>query len=100
MRLMATADEVTGPMNLGNPGELTIKQLAEIVIEMIGSGSRLVYKPLPSDDPRQRRPDITSATETLGWRPGIELKEGLTKTIAYFDEYLTQDDTAFMPRTI
>jgi len=88
VRLMDTPDEITGPMNLGNPGEFTIKQLAEIVIEMVGSGSKLIYKPLPSDDPKQRQPDISFAKETLGWAPEIKLKSGLKKTIEYFDGYL------------
>lgn len=88
MRLMATGDEITGPMNLGNSGEFTIKQLAELVIELTGAKSLLIYKPLPSDDPRQRQPDISFARKTLGWEPKIALREGLTKTIAYFDEHL------------
>jgi UDP-glucuronate decarboxylase len=89
IRLMNTPDEVTGPMNLGNPDEFTIKQLAEIVIEMVGSGSKLIYKPLPSDDPKQRQPDISLAQTTLGgWVPNIKLRDGLQKTIEYFDDYL------------
>jgi len=88
IRLMNTSDDITGPMNLGNPGEFTIKELAEIVIEMVNSGSKLVYKPLPSDDPRQRQPDITFANKELGWEPKIVLQDGLAKTIQYFDEYL------------
>jgi len=90
VHLMDTPDEVTGPMNLGNPDEFTIKQLAEIVVEMVGSGSKLIYKPLPSDDPKQRQPDISFAQTTLdGWSPEIQLKDGLQKTIEYFDDYLT-----------
>jgi UDP-glucuronate decarboxylase len=90
VRLMETPDDITGPMNLGNPAEFTIKQLAEIVIEMVGSGSKLIYKPLPSDDPKQRQPDISFAQETLdGWAPNIQLKDGLKRTIEYFDHYLT-----------
>jgi UDP-glucuronate decarboxylase len=88
VRLMGTDDAVTGPMNLGNPGEFTIRELAEIVIELVGSKSQLIFKPLPSDDPRQRRPDIGLARETLGWEPTIALRDGLLKTIAYFDEHL------------
>ncbi|GAB4174296.1 MAG: SDR family oxidoreductase [Thalassobaculales bacterium] len=84
MRLMATGDEVTGPMNLGNPGEFTIRQLAEMVVAMTGSRSQLVFHPLPEDDPKQRRPDITMARDTLGWQPRVPLAEGLEKTIAYF----------------
>jgi UDP-glucuronate decarboxylase len=90
IRLMATGDEVTGPMNLGNPVEFTIRQLAEIVIEMVGAKSQLILKPLPSDDPKQRQPDISFAKETLGWSPQIELRQGLVKTIEYFDKYLNQ----------
>ncbi len=92
IRLMETDDEVTGPMNLGNPCEFTIKELAEIVIEMVGSCSRLIYKPLPSDDPKQRRPDISFAKEALdGWLPEIDLRAGLKKTIKYFDKYLKME---------
>jgi UDP-glucuronate decarboxylase len=92
IRLMTTGDDVTGPMNLGNPVEFTIKELAEIVIEMVGSGAKLIYKPLPSDDPKQRQPDIAFAKETLGWEPTIALREGLGKTIEYFDTYLKNGD--------
>jgi UDP-glucuronate decarboxylase len=84
VRLMATDDDVTGPMNLGNPGEFTIKQLAELVIAKTGTGSKLVYKPLPEDDPMQRCPDITLAKQALDWQPSIALEQGLEKTIAYF----------------
>jgi UDP-glucuronate decarboxylase len=89
VRLMNTSDEVTGPMNLGNPVEFTIRQLAELVIELVGTKSRLVYKPLPCDDPRQRQPDITLAKETLAWEPKIALRDGLIKTIGYFDAQLS-----------
>ena len=88
IRLMGTADDLSGPMNLGNPGEFTIKELAEIVIDMVGSKSQLVFKPLPSDDPKQRKPDISVAQKELGWEPTIALRDGLVKTIAYFDGYL------------
>ena len=84
IRLMATDDNFTGPINIGNPREFTIKQLAEKVIDLTNSTSELVYKPLPSDDPVQRNPDITLAGEKLGWEPTIELREGLIKTIKYF----------------
>ncbi|GGB72314.1 UDP-glucuronic acid decarboxylase family protein [Henriciella pelagia] len=84
IRLMNTAPEVTGPINLGNPGEFTIRELAELVIELTGSKSSLVHKPLPQDDPRQRQPDISRARETLGWEPTLRLRDGLEKTIAYF----------------
>jgi UDP-glucuronate decarboxylase len=88
MRMMATNDDVTGPVNIGNPGEFTIRQLAEMVIELTGSRSKIVSRPLPSDDPKQRRPDISQAQELLGWQPRTQLREGLTKTITYFDEML------------
>jgi len=84
IRLMESADDVTGPVNLGNPGEFTIKQLAELVIEQTGAKSKLIYKPLPEDDPMQRCPDISLAKQALGWRPTVPLADGLEKTIAYF----------------
>ncbi|MGD2131415.1 MAG: SDR family oxidoreductase [Maricaulaceae bacterium] len=92
MRLMATGEDVTGPINIGNPGEFTIRELAEIVIELTGSKSQLVTRPLPQDDPRQRKPDITQAGKVLEWQPKTPLREGLAKTIAYFDEMLGADD--------
>ncbi len=88
MRLMATPDEFTGPVNLGNPVEITVRQLAERIIALTGSKSKLVFKPLPQDDPLQRCPDITLARKTLGWEPKVPLDEGLKKTIAYFDALL------------
>ena len=88
VRLMDTGDDVIGPINVGNPVESTIRELAELIVEMTGSRSRIVYRPLPSDDPVQRRPDITRARESLGWEPKVPLREGLTKTIAYFDQLL------------
>ncbi|MDA8232003.1 MAG: SDR family oxidoreductase [Magnetospirillum sp.] len=84
MRLMAAPDDVTGPVNLGNPDEMTIRQLAETVVAMVGSKSDIVTRPLPADDPLQRRPDITLARSTLGWQPRTTLQTGLEKTIAYF----------------
>jgi UDP-glucuronate decarboxylase len=84
VRLMATPDDVTGPMNVGNPNEFTIRQLAEKVIELTGSRSKLVMRPLPGDDPKQRRPDISLAREALGWQPSTQLESGLRKTIEYF----------------
>ena len=87
-RLMATPDDFTGPVNMGNPGEFTIRELAEKVIELTNSSSRLVCEPLPGDDPKQRRPDISLAREVLGWEPKVQLEEGLKKTIAYFDEQI------------
>jgi len=87
--LMDTDDHVTGPINLGKPGEFTILELAEKVIELSNSKSEVVFKKLPADDPMQRRPDITQARKILEWEPEIELEEGLKRTIAYFDEILT-----------
>jgi len=86
--LMNTDDTVTGPINLGNPQEFTIAELARLVIELTGAKSALVHKPLPSDDPRQRCPDIGLARTTLGWTPSVQLREGLTRTIEYFDRQL------------
>jgi UDP-glucuronate decarboxylase len=88
VKFMDTADDFTGPVNLGNPKEFTIKELAEQVIDLTGSKSKLVNMPLPEDDPVQRRPDITLAREKIGWEPRIELEEGLKFTIAYFDELI------------
>jgi UDP-glucuronate decarboxylase len=88
MRLMETPEEVTGPVNLGNPTEFTIRQLAETVIALTGSASKIVYRPLPQDDPRQRCPDISLAMGLLAWTPRVELREGLAKTIEYFDGLL------------
>lgn len=84
IRMMNTDDRVTGPINMGNPGEFTILQLAQKVIEMTDSKSKLVFKPLPSDDPMQRKPDIRLAKEMLGWEPTIKLEDGLRQTIDYF----------------
>ncbi len=84
-RLMGTPDEITGPVNLGNPNEFTIRQLAVTIIELTNSSSRIAYRPLPTDDPKQRQPNIEKAIELLNWRPTIELREGLTRTIEYFD---------------
>jgi UDP-glucuronate decarboxylase len=88
VRLMAAPDELTGPVNLGNPGEFTILELAEKVIAKIGSKSKVVFKPLPQDDPTQRCPDISLAQNKLAWRPTVQLEAGLDKTIAYFDASL------------
>jgi UDP-glucuronate decarboxylase len=82
--MMDSPDEVTGPINIGNPGEFTMLELARQVLELTGSASTIVHQPLPADDPRQRRPDLTLANQLLGWAPGIPLNEGLKKTIAYF----------------
>lgn len=88
IRLMASSDDVTGPINIGNPGEFTMLELAENVIELTDSKSKLVFEPLPADDPKQRKPDITLAQEKLGWEPVVPLREGLSKTIGYFDGLL------------
>jgi UDP-glucuronate decarboxylase len=92
MSLMATPDSVTGPVNIGNPGEFTILQLAEIVIEMTGSRSKLVFQPLPEDDPLQRRPDISLARQVLNWEPAVSLESGLRNTIEYFENLLKKED--------
>jgi UDP-glucuronate decarboxylase len=85
VRFMETRPSVTGPINLGNPGEFTIRQLAELVIELTGSKSKLVRKPLPQDDPKQRKPDIAQARKVLKWEPTVKLREGLKKSIPYFE---------------
>jgi UDP-glucuronate decarboxylase len=87
-RLMATPDKVTGPINLGNPNEISMNDLARLILELTGGKTELVFKPLPEDDPRQRQPDITLAKTTLDWAPATPLREGLEKTIAYFDALL------------
>ena len=88
VRLMNSPKEVTGPINLGNPGEFTMRELAELTIELTGTKSRMSFERLPQDDPKQRQPDITQAKERLGWCPTVPLKEGLRLTIAYFDKLL------------
>jgi UDP-glucuronate decarboxylase len=88
IRAMNTPDDVTGPINIGNPGEFTMLQLAELVLKLTGSKSKLVFKPLPSDDPRQRQPDISLAKQVLGWSPTTELEQGLERTIRYFRDEL------------
>lgn len=93
IRMMGTPHEVSGPINIGNAGEFTIKELAEKIIEMTGSRSKLVHLPLPQDDPKQRRPDLSRAKRDLGWQPSITLEQGLAKTIPYFEEILA--DTAY-----
>jgi UDP-glucuronate decarboxylase len=90
IRLMGSQDEVIGPVNIGNPDEFTIADLATTVIELTGSKSRIVHRPLPADDPRQRQPDISYAQQVLGWQPRTPLVEGLTKTIAYFESLLAE----------
>jgi UDP-glucuronate decarboxylase len=85
---MQSPDDFTGPVNLGNPIEMTMLELAEKVLAITGSDSRIVYEPLPSDDPIQRRPDITKAKESLDWTPRVGLDEGLERTIAYFKPFV------------
>ena len=91
IRLMETGDGVVGPVNLGNPEEFTIRQLAEIVVDITGSASKIVHRPLPTDDPKQRQPEISKAQELLGWRPTVPLRVGLTKTAAYFEGLLGRE---------
>lgn len=90
LRMMATGDEVTGPINLGNPHEIPVRALAERIIALTGSRSGIVYRPLPQDDPTQRCPDITRARATLGWAPNVALDDGLSRTIAYFERLLSE----------
>ena len=87
--LMDSPDHITGPINIGNPGEFTIRQLAEQVIDLTGSKSKQVFLPLPQDDPKQRQPNIDKARDILGWEPKVQLRDGLTKTITYFDAMLS-----------
>lgn len=88
IRLMGSDDSFTGPLNLGNPAEMSVRSLAEKIVELTGSSSQIVFKPLPQDDPRQRQPDISLAKEKLDWAPRIDLETGLGKTIEYFDTQL------------
>jgi UDP-glucuronate decarboxylase len=89
IKMMATEKDVSGPINLGNPVEMTIKSLASLIIKMTNSKSKIVLKPLPSDDPKQRQPDISLAMKTLNWKPSMQVESGLEKTIMYFKETLT-----------
>ena len=91
IRLMNSPDKLVGPVNLGNPGEFTMLELAHKVIELTSSRSELIYKQLPQDDPRQRKPDITLAKKELQWQPSVALEEGLKKTIAYFERLLKEE---------
>lgn len=88
VRMMASSKDVTGPINMGNPGEFTMIELAQAILKQVGGPSKLVFKPLPQDDPKQRRPDITLAKQHLDWEPKIHLEAGLEKTIAYFKKFL------------
>src|SRR5690349_13718964 len=100
LRLMGTSLDVAGPINLGNPAEFTIRELAELVIKLTGSSSKMIFRPLPQDDPRQRCPDISQARELLGWKPTVALRDGLVKTISYFDELLSRDKPATSPAVL
>ena len=91
IKMMASGPELTGPVNIGNPGEFTIKELAEQIIELTRSASKIIFKPLPQDDPKQRCPDIRIAESLLHWKPTIMLQQGLMKTIPYFEQQLKQD---------
>ena len=91
IRMMNTPHECSGPVNIGNPGEFTIRELAEMVIKLTNSNSKLIFMDLPADDPKQRKPDITKAKELLNWQPVTNLEEGLKKTIAYYEELLRTD---------
>jgi UDP-glucuronate decarboxylase len=90
VRMMGTLDIVTGPINIGNPHEITVRTLAEMVVDLSGSRSSLVFRPLPADDPRQRCPDITQAQQVLAWQPRVQLQDGLRRTIEYFDRLLSE----------
>jgi UDP-glucuronate decarboxylase len=92
VRLMSTPTEVTGPVNIGNPVEFKIIELAQMVLDLVGSRSRIVRRPLPENDPKQRQPDISLAQELLGWKPRVALKEGLTSTIGYFERLLSDSN--------
>jgi UDP-glucuronate decarboxylase len=92
VRLMAAEGDVVAPVNLGNPAEITVGELARIIVDIVGSRSKVVYRPLPVDDPRRRRPDIERAQSVLGWSPKVELLTGLRETIAYFDDQLRRND--------
>ena len=91
--MMETPHDITGPTNIGNPNEFTIRELAEAVTALTGTKSKIIEKPLPSDDPKQRKPNIDKAREQLGWEPGTQLKEGLVHTIAYFDDLLKKNES-------
>jgi UDP-glucuronate decarboxylase len=93
VKFMDAPDAVTGPLNLGNPHEITVRELADIVIEMTGSASKIAFHPVPVDDPRQRRPDISRANELLDWQPLVQLKDGLAQTIGYFERALSTNKT-------
>src|SRR5258707_9372743 len=91
VRFMDTPADITGPVNIGNPSEFTIMELAQMVVDLVGSRSKIVHRPLPENDPKQRQPDISLAQELFGWKPRVALKEGLTSTIAYFECLLSDN---------
>ena len=93
--LMESGEDMTGPINLGNPGEYTMIELAETIKDLVGSKSELIHRPLPDDDPKQRQPDIALAKSALGWEPRVPLREGLTRTIDYFDRLLRENCSDF-----
>ena len=93
-KMMNTDEDTIGPINIGNPEEFSMRELAEIIVGLTGSRSKIVHRPLPQDDPRQRRPDISEAERVLGWRPVTPLKEGLERTIRYFEDLLSQKDVS------
>lgn len=94
VRLMASAEDVVGPINIGNPHEFSMLQLAKSILDLTGSRSKIIYRPLPQDDPRQRQPDITKAQELLGWKPTVSLNDGLVKTIEYFENLIREPGIA------
>jgi len=98
IRLMDSTPEITGPINLGNPVEFTMRELADLVIALTGSSSKIAHRPLPDDDPKQRQPDITRAKAKLNWEPKIPLREGLERTIAYFETLLRENDATVAPQ--
>jgi UDP-glucuronate decarboxylase len=100
MRMMNSPPTVVGPVNLGNPREFTIRELASLVVELVNSRSKIVLRPLPTDDPRQRRPDIAKARDVLGWEPRVELRAGLGRAIAYFDELLRDERTGELQEAV
>jgi UDP-glucuronate decarboxylase len=100
IKLMESGDDFTGPVNIGNPNEFTIKELADKIIEMTQSSSKLIYKSLPENDPVRRQPDITLANKILGWKPSIELEEGLTHTINYFSDIPSSQNLDAKPERI
>ncbi len=102
MRLMASPAEVTGPINLGNPEEYSMLELASVIIDLTGSKSKIVHRPLPQDDPRQRRPDISKAQEFLSWSPSCKLRDGMQRTVDYFEDLLKDESlkTAVMAETV